>query len=206
MATSIAPTRIPDTAATDLTSVLSKLAAVFAAASGLIHIAVVRHHLDYSVITAGFALMGSAQLLVAAGLLIKPHSRVRLAGTTLHAGILATWLLSRTVGLIVVRGAEEPVSFGFPDTIANLFGIAVIACLVMIELVIHRTRRSTLPAHTARGVIALIAVAAIALMVPAVSAPHAHTGHDHPAPSEPESGHDEAPTLDGHDDHAHDHG
>ena len=48
--------------------------------------------------------------------------------------------------------------------------------------------------------IALIAVAAFALMVPAVSAPHAHAGHDHPAPNEPESGHDEVPTLDGHDD------
>jgi len=137
MAASFAPTRISDTAATDLRSVLSKLAAMLAAASGLIHIAVVRHHIDYGVITAGFALMGGAQLLVAAGLLIKPQSRVRLVGAMLHAGILATWLSSRTVGLTVVRGAEEPVSFGFPDTIANLFGMGVIACLVMVELVIR---------------------------------------------------------------------
>ena len=206
MAASLASTPISDTAATDLTSVLSKVAAVFAAASGLVHLAVVRHHLDYGVITAGFALMGGAQLLVAAGLVIKPQSRVRLAGIVLHAGIAATWLLSRTVGLIVVRGAEDPVSFGFPDTIANLFGIAVIACLVMRELMVHRSRRRTLPARAARGVIALIAVAAFALMVPGVSAPHAHAGHDHPVPSEPESGHDEAPALDDHDDHAHDHG
>jgi hypothetical protein len=211
MASSVAPAQIRDTtiagapAATDLKSVLFRVAAVLAVASGVIHLAVVRHHLDDAVVTAGFALMGGAQLVVGVGLITRPASRARLAGL-LHAGIVATWVLSRTVGLVVVPGAEERASFGFADTIANMFSLGVIAALATIDRTDRRSARHPLSARVARGVLVAVGVAAVAVAAPAALAPHQHAGHDHPATGEPASGHDHAPTDDGHDDPAHDHG
>lgn len=199
----LAPSRVP--AATDLTSVLSKVAAVLAVAGGLIHLAVVRHHLDYAVIAAGFALMGGAQLLVAVGLFTRSTSRSRLAGFLLHAGIVVTWLLSRTVGLVIVPGAEGGVPFGVADTTANVFALGVIASLGTIGRIDHLCARVRLSTRVERYAVGVIALAAVGLTGPAAFAPHEHAGHDHLASSEPTPGQDDhPPTVDIHDDHHHD--
>jgi hypothetical protein len=180
-------------------AVSSRVAGVFAVAGGVIHLAVIRHHVEYAAITLGFAVMGSAQLVAAAGLLTRPTRRVRAASVTLHAVIVTTWLVSRTVGLGYVSGAEDPAPFGIADTIANLLGAGVIATLVAAAPV--RAALSTRAAHT---VTALAGVAAVALAVPAALAPHHHADHDHPGTEVPAE--DQHGPGDGHAEDGHDHG
>jgi hypothetical protein len=188
-------------AAMDLSRMISRGAAVLAVSSGVIHLAVVRHHLDYAAMSAAFALMGGAQLLVAARLLIKPSPSVRLIGLLLHAWIVATWLLSRTVGLVVVPGAEGRAPFGLADTVANVFAVGVIASLVTIDRVHRGSVRAAFSSRVARAALPVIAVTALSLTLPAAFASHHHADHDHPTTGEPAPGH--APPVDGHDDHDH---
>jgi hypothetical protein len=148
--------------------------------------------------------MGSAQLVAAAGLLARPTRRVRAASVTLHAVIVTTWLVSRTLGLGYVSGAEDPAPFGIADTIANLLGAGVIATLVAAARAEPRPVRAALSTRAAHTVIALAGIAAVALAVPAALAPHHHADHDHPgteAPAEVQHG-----SGDGHAEDGHDHG
>jgi hypothetical protein len=188
----------------DAVQALARAAAMLAAAGGVIHLAVIRHHLAYAAITAGFALMGVAQLVVALGLALAPAPRTRVTAAVLHASILAIWLVSRTVGLALVPGAEDPAAFGVADTIANLFGAGVLAALAAPMAAGRRASHTVFPPRTARRVGAVVAIAALALAVPAVLAPHSHAGHDHPGAGEMPVGPDHAPP--GGDHHDHDHG
>jgi hypothetical protein len=96
------------TPAADPGRLASVVVATLALAGGLIHAAVIRHHLAYFAVTTGFAAMAAAQWWFAFRMLGPPTNRVRLIGVALYSVIVATWLLSRTVGLASVAGAEEP--------------------------------------------------------------------------------------------------
>jgi hypothetical protein len=182
------------------------MAAVLAVAGGVIHLAVTRHHFDDAAMTTGFALTGAAQLVVAAGLALATSPRVRAAAVLLHASILVTWLASRTVGLAVVPGAEDPAPFAMADTIANLLGIGVLAALAAATSVGRRAAGIPFSSSTARWATTVVALVALALAVPAVLAPHRHGGHDHPNGGEVPAGPGHAPPGGDHDDHVHDHG
>ena len=210
MATSFTPVRphgaTAARAARSSAVALLRVATVLATAGGVIHLSVIRHHLGYELITAGFAVMGGAQLFFAAGMLIDSSRRLRVAGMTLHASIVTTWLLSRTVGLVVVPGAENRASFGFADTTANAFAIGVIVALVAVAHVEARPERAALSVRASRAAWLLMVLTA-AVTVPAVLATHDHAGHDRPTgdgPAVPANGH--APGAGGSDDHGHDHG
>jgi hypothetical protein len=185
---------------------LSRLAAVLAVTGGVTHLAVIRHHLDYAAMTTGFALIGVAQLVVAAGLALVPLPRVRAAAVVLHASILVTWLASRTVGLAVVPGAEDPAAFGMADTIANLISVGVLASLIAASRVGRRRALTAFSARMARRLTTAVAVAALVLAVPAILAPHSHRGHGHPGVGGVPAGPDHAPPGGDHDDHTHGHG
>jgi hypothetical protein len=182
------------------------MAAVITAAGGVIHLAVIRHHLDYVATTVGFAVIGAAQLLIAAGLLRGSTARLRTAALLVHATIVATWLLSRTVGLVIVPGAEDRVPLGVADTIANALAIGVIAALVAAARGERRSVRVAVARRLARGVTAVVAVATVALTAAALLAPHDHAAHDHPATDEQVPGHDHGPAVGTNDAHTHGHG
>jgi hypothetical protein len=175
-----------------------------AAAGGAIHLAVIRHHLDDAATTAGLALMGVAQLVVALGLTLTSALRTRVTAVLLHASILAIWLVSRTVGLALVPGAEDPAAFGVADTIANLFGAGVVAALATATVAGRRVGRTPFSPGTARRVVTVVAIVAVGFTIPAVLAPHSHAGHDHPGAGEMPVGPDHAPSGGEH--HDHDHG
>jgi hypothetical protein len=185
---------------------LAHIAAVLAVAGGVIHLAVIRHHLDYAAMTAGFAFMGVAQVIVASRLALAPSPRARVAAVVLHASILAIWLASRTVGLAVVPGAEDRAAFGLADTIANVLGAGVLAALAGATVAGRRDARTPFSPRTARRVVTVVAIAALGFAVPAVLAPHSHTGHDHPDAGEIPAGPDHAPPGGDHHDHDRDHG
>jgi hypothetical protein len=207
MTACVAPSHVHRTrapASTGTVGALSRVAALLALAGGVIHLAVIRHHLDEAAVTAGLALIGGAQLLVAAGLTTAPSRRVRGAGVLVHTSVVATWLVSRSVGLVVVPGAEDPVAFGVSDTIANLLGAGVIAALAV---AFHLERRPTdfaVTARVARRATILVAIVAVGLTVRAVLAPHNHSGHGPVDVGEVPADPDHAPS--GGRDHTHDHG
>ncbi|MGE0309011.1 MAG: hypothetical protein AB7Q27_25025, partial [Acidimicrobiia bacterium] len=77
----------------------------------------------------GFAVMAAAQWWFVFRMLRRPTSRVRLFGAGLHGAIVATWLQSRTFGLAVVPGAEDPAPVGVVDVTAIVFLLLVIVAL-----------------------------------------------------------------------------
>lgn len=209
MVASASPDQIETTSSTrvaaltsDAVDVVSKIAVLLTGAGGVIHFAVIRHHLGNAIVTSGFVLIGGAQLLAAALLLTRPSPRTRRAVILLHTTVFSAWLLSRTVGLVVVPGAEDRAPVGVADSIANAFAVSVVVVLVRTIHVEQRRVRSSALLRVPRTVVAVIAVAIVSLTVAAGIAPH---DHDHPATGEHVPEHD-GPAVAGHDDHTHDHG
>lgn len=188
----------------DAVDALSRIAVLLTGAGGVIHLAVIRHHLDDVVVTSGFALIAGAQLLSAALLLTRPSARTRMGVAVLHATVLTTWLLSRTVGLVILPGAEDRAPVGLADSIANAFAVCVVVILVRTIRVEQRRVRSWVPPRPSR-IVAAAAIAVVSLTAAACLAPHEHANHDHPATGEHMPEHDE-PAVAGHDDHTHGHG
>ena len=185
---------------------MSPVIALLAFAGCVVHLAVIRHHVDYAAVAAGFALMGAAQWLFAVHMATKPSLRAQAAGVLLHTMIVVIWVLSRTIGLAIVPGAEDPAPVGLPDLVANLFAVTIIVTTLAMRHVSNDVRPRELPRVGTR-LTAAIAVGVVALTVPAVLAGHDHAGRDHPVTDEPASTHDGGPVGDhGHDDHSHDHG
>lgn len=182
------------------------IAALLSFAGGVIHLAVIRHHLDAAPVAGGLALMGTAQWLFAARIATRPSRPVRGAGVLLHATIIVIWLLSRTIGLVVVPGAEDPAPVGVPDLVANLFALATIVTAIAMRHSSYDLRPSSRPRVGTR-LAAAVAVAVFALTVPAVLSDHDHAGHDHPVTGGPASEQDGGPADgDRHDDQGHEHG
>lgn len=202
---SVAPTR-GASAGAGVVQLLSVIAAVLSVGGGVVHLAVIRHHLDDTAVTVGFALTGFGQLLLAVGLLALSSTRVRAAGVLLHASIVITWLVSRTVGLAVVPGAEHREPFGLADTVANAFGVCVVVALIAAHLLSSKSDRQELRVGVTPAVTALAVVAVFALTVPAALASHEHGVHDHPVDGQPMPAHDHPPIDEHGAAHDHDHG
>jgi hypothetical protein len=100
------------------------------------------------------------------------------------AGALqAAILLSRTVGLPFIPGAESAGPVGVADVVANTFSIAAIAATI-IGITLYRSLETvTLPPRTSRATRAVMLTGAIILTVAALSETHDHAGHDE-APSD----------------------
>lgn len=207
-----ATTRLTDN---HLGGILAITAASAAAAGGLIHVNQIGSHLDFPLIAAGFALMGAAQWAFGVAHLLYPSHRVLVAGGVLHAGIFILWLVTRTVGLGFVPGAEVPADVGVADLVANAFSLVVVG-VTAIGMARHgATNALVVPPSVATRVKAVVLSGAVFLTVLALIAPHDHgthpvdasndqtsQSHDHAsgAASHAESGHthssdDSAPTT-----------
>ena len=121
----------PTAAGTDLRRLLLTIAAVSAAAGGLIHLKVVGDHLDSTLIAVGFAFMGVTQWLFALMILTRPSRIVLILGGILHSAMTTIWILSRTTGLWFVTGAENPAPVGVADLAANAFSIGVVGATII---------------------------------------------------------------------------
>ena len=185
--------------AADQRLLASVVVAMLAFAGGLIHAAVIRHHLAYFAVATGFAAMAGAQWWFAFRMLRRPTNRVRLLGVALHSVVVATWLLSRAVGLASVAGVERPAPVGVADVTANLYSILVVAVLARTWWSTRRGRRPLVLGPLAGPITALVAVGVLLATAPAVLADHDHGNHERPAGHQPvDDGH--------HDEHGHDHG
>ena len=184
---------------------LSWIVASLALFDGLIHVAVVRHHLDYSVVAAGFIVIGSAQVLFGVLMVARPSAPARTVGLLLHLAIVSTWLLSRTVGLALVPGAEDPAPVGVADITATVLSVAVIASLVAMTRLEQRTQLVAVPARVSKSIAGAVAIVALAVTVPAASAGHDHTDHDRPSAEASGTEGSRSPTATIHDSRPHVH-
>ncbi|HEX6221920.1 MAG TPA: hypothetical protein VF115_12570 [Acidimicrobiia bacterium] len=161
---------------TDLHRILAIAAAVFAAAGGLIHLTVTRQHLDFAIVAAGFVFMGVAQWVFALTILKRPTTVIAISGGVLHAAIVTVWILSRTIGLAFVPGAEHVAPVGVTDIVATSFSVAVVGTAVMWRALSGSTVSVNVPYPGFRTVAAVLAIGALFLTVPALAAPHDHVG------------------------------
>ncbi|MEO7428950.1 MAG: hypothetical protein ABIY48_06160 [Acidimicrobiales bacterium] len=188
----------------DLRGVLATIAGVLAAAGGLIHLVVIRNHLDVLVVAAGFAVMGTAQGAFALRVLTRPSRQVLLAGGALHTVIAVVWLTSRTTGLVFIPGAEGIEPVGVADLVATTFSLGVLGVSVIARSLDTTSTGVVLPARVARRMTAVVVAGTLCLSVPALLTPHdhdraSHTPDPHSATTELLNSHDGTP----HDEHVH---
>lgn len=136
--------------------------------------------------------MGGAQWVFALTVLRRPSRLVVLAGGVLHAVILALWVVTRTVGLGFVTGAEVSADFGVPDLVANTFSVAVVG-VAAIGRALHETVPPVVPAAVTTRIKAVLLAGVVFLTVPALLTRHDHGTSPLDAPSHQSShGHDHA--------------
>lgn len=164
-------------ASTDLRVVLATAAGALAAAGGLIHLVVIRDHLELAVTVAGFAVMATGQWAFALHVLTRPSRRVLLLGGAFHAVIVVLWGLSRTTGLAVIPGAAAAEPVGIADLVSTTFSLGVIGIVAISRALDQATKPVTIPHAAARRMTTVILVGALTLSVPAVLTPHDHDRH-----------------------------
>jgi hypothetical protein len=178
--------------------------------AGLVHVAVVRDHLEVSVSHGVFfAVVGLAQ--IGWGLWSLSGTAVPRPLSTVSATVvlIALWAVSRTVGLPFGLGGKEPI--GTADVLAVVLEVGLILCVALAARSRATVRRGVpqqaTPALASARFVALLAAGALAvsaLATPAMAAtmagdhahPHGHSPSqeqdpaDHHAPgSEPSDGH-----------------
>jgi hypothetical protein len=162
-------------------------AAIALVGAGIIHFAYAPVHLDEELSHGLFFLVtGWAQLALAVALATRVRPRRLWLGATVlvSLGAVATWVVSRTVG---VPGADAE-SVGFPDTTATVLeALAVLAAFAVLSGLLAdralRGRRSGL-GFVGVGSLATIAVVSMAVS-PSFAGDHSHgdgsvaEGHGH---------------------------
>jgi hypothetical protein len=180
--------------------------------AGLVHVAVVREHLDVSVSHGVFfAVVGLAQIgwaLWALSATSVPRPRSTALATL---ALIAVWAVSRTTGLPLGLGGKERV--GTADVLAVALEVGLVLCVALAARS-SATVPSGGPEPTARPALAsarfVTLLAAGALAVSAVATPamaatmagdHAHP-HGHSSDQGTSDRHGDEP---GHDDDGHEH-
>jgi hypothetical protein len=157
---------------------LCRLLALASAAAGVIHLASAGEHFDVSWAHGTFfALVGWLQLATAALLVLRPGRRAVLAAAALSAGVIAVWLVSRTVGVPFGPDAGEAEAVALADAVATACQAVV---LVVGLALVTRPSLSARPLAPSFGRPAL-AVGAVALaalstasLAPAFASDHHH--------------------------------
>ena len=141
---------------------------LLAFAAGL-HLAVLPSHLEEGAAVGGFFLAVAAAQLVSAVLVHRGASPVaRRAVVAMNLGVVAVWVVSRTVGLPVVGGAG-------PEAVGALDALAVVAQLAAVAGLVARFASGAVPATRMAGIPALGMVVVLATGVGLRLVPDHHT-------------------------------
>src|SRR5919204_4405960 len=87
--------------------------------AGVIHASVVPDHAEHLLQLLFFVAVATFQVAWALVVLRRWSWPVLAAGAVVNAGVIAVWVLSRTVGLSGVPGADHPEPVGLKDGIAS---------------------------------------------------------------------------------------
>ena len=176
---------------------VSTAVGILAVAGGVVHLEATYDHRDLLIISIGFAAMAVSQLGLAFLVVIRPTRAVVGAIGALHAAIAMVWLLSRTLGLAFVPGAEQVAQVGVADVVANTFSIAVVGA-TCVALSVRPSEPAHIPSATATTAKIATLLGALILTVAALSATHTHFHDDTGATQVVEHNH-------GHDHTEHEH-
>ncbi len=152
------------------------------AGAGLVHLDAAGDHTDHAFIATFFVFAGVLQLLVAAGVAQPPPLPRRLvpAAVAVNVGLVATWALTRTVGLeaIPVAGALPGATGREPVGVKDLAATALeVSSLLLLALAPAAAGATAVAPRVARGAAAALLAAALSLTVPGVLARHQHGAH-----------------------------
>ncbi|MFM9012759.1 MAG: hypothetical protein ACKORK_04000, partial [Gemmatimonadota bacterium] len=167
-------------------------AALLSDAAAAIHFGAMGEHAGVSW-SHGLFFAGAAwcELVFAAWILWRPTSRAAWFGIALNAGVLAVWVVSRTVG-IPIGSDGEPETVGFIDTLASFIEIAtIVACVGLLSPSVATARIGRVV-----GIGGVAVVGAVTIVpAPAAFTPcfAAREGHDHGAPAAGDPGDTHAP-------------
>jgi hypothetical protein len=128
------------------------------AGAGAIHFAVIRDHLDeYWFYGLFFIVTALIQLVWATAIVIRPTTLLLALGIVVNAGIIASWVVTRTVGLLIGPSADEVEPVALADALATGFEAAIV--LGALFLVVRDAKRHTLlPPRRAEALIWLLAL------------------------------------------------
>ncbi|HVL82408.1 MAG TPA: hypothetical protein VM840_12540 [Actinomycetota bacterium] len=160
--------------------IAANVAAGGAAIASGVHLAMMPVHVRESIVVgAFFMVVALAQGVLAFAVGFAPSRRSALAGIALSVGVLAVWVVSRTIG--VPPGVVEPV--GPADAVASAAQVITAAGLVL-WLRTGRARSAVPRRATARPLAALGALALAAVVATGAVGVPAH-GHAEPHGHEP---------------------
>ena len=176
------------------------LLAVFSAAAGIIHLAMVPSHWGESVVEGfGFAVVGWAQLALAVALFVRPTAALLRAGMVATLSFVAVWVISRVWGLPFGEHAGHPHDPSFIDLVCVGIEVAFIAAagFVLSHPGLGRGRGRARFAVAAVASIAVVALATAALASPSARdhAAASHAAHDHAEGATVAAAHDHSDTA-----------
>lgn len=110
---------------------LRGVVAVLSLGAGVLHASVVNEHFDQHTLFGWFFIGASLyQGTWAALVLNRPSRRLSAVGAAGNAAIVVLWAASRTVGLPIGPRAGSPEAPGFPDVLATVFELLIVAGVV----------------------------------------------------------------------------
>ena len=100
--------------------------------TGLVHVAVMREHLEVSVAHGiFFTVVGLSQLGWGLWALARPTVPLPRLTAAATLGLMALWAVSRTVGLSLDPNTARPEPVGTPDLLAVVLEIALVLCILV---------------------------------------------------------------------------
>jgi hypothetical protein len=160
------------------------LAAILSLTAGAIHFGYAPHHLADDWAHGWFFMVIAAyQCLFAVLIVARPRRWVWASAIVVNTGIIATWLVSRTVGLPFGPEALRSESFSTPDIVSSVIEGVIIALSIValaFPALLQRQSRDRVSLRFAALAIGTIAVVLGALMLtPTYTSAHEAAGHAH---------------------------
>ncbi len=160
------------------------LAAILSLTAGAVHFGYAPHHLaDDWAHGWFFMLIAAYQCLFAVLVVARPRRWLWASAIVVNAGIIATWLVSRTVGLPFGPEALRSETFSAPDIVSSVIeGFIIIISIVALAFpaALERQSKDRVSLRFAAFAIGTVAVVLGALMLtPTYTAAHEAAGHSH---------------------------
>lgn len=170
---------------------LRALVAAASCAAAVVHFAFMASHFDeHWAYGSFFAVVGWLQLVWAVAVVRRPSRAVVLAGVG-NLGIVAVWVLSRTVGVGIGPNASTAEAVAFPDVLATVLEVVVATGALVLAAEPRALRRAVVRAPMANGIAVFGALVFVVAATVAVTPRYAggHDGHGHPSAGHDAAGH-----------------
>ncbi|MGH9138599.1 MAG: hypothetical protein ACRD0G_16395 [Acidimicrobiales bacterium] len=167
-------------------------AALATAGAGFLHLDAAGDHTEHAHIAAFFVAAGVAQFAAAAAIAQREASRrAVLAAVAVNAALLATWVVSRTVGLGFVPGIDGVEAIGWKDVAAAGLELGALATLGLALVMPAAAAAALIGPRLVQRVVASMAAATLAFTIPGALVAHDSGTHEHGDDGDAAHGHGE---------------